>query len=141
MIPADRGLAALAGALADHLGDAQAASYIYARAILGDRAVFLPDGDCGHDPKGEAAAREFVESITVDCGHKATIAALRAVGEIVRRHTHQGLYAMTLHAGPDPERDCHLCRALVAAGVLTLGQIGASTRAALAAQEADHDLR
>ena len=40
----DNGLAALAAALVDHLGDAQAASYIYARAILGPRGVFLPEG-------------------------------------------------------------------------------------------------
>ena len=42
----DNGLAALATALVDHL---QAASYIYARAILGPRGVFLPDGLTGED--------------------------------------------------------------------------------------------
>ncbi len=57
---------------------------------------------------------------------------LRAVAEIVRRHTHHGRYAMTRYAGPDPEDDCHLCRALVAAGVLALDEIGEGTRAALA---------
>jgi hypothetical protein len=117
MIPADRGLAALAEALADHLGDAQAASYIYARAILGDRAVFLPDGDCGHDPKGEAAAREFVESITVDCGHKATIVALRAALDSVPNPTDRDTYE---EGWLDAMARC---------------------RAALAAQEADHDPR
>jgi len=40
----DNGRAALAAAMVDHLGDAQAASYIYARAILGERGVFLPEG-------------------------------------------------------------------------------------------------
>lgn len=58
-------------------------------------------------------------------------AALVAVAEIVRRHTHQGPRAMTYHAGENPEEDCGLCRALVAAGVLTLDGIGAGTRAAL----------
>jgi hypothetical protein len=38
---------------------------------------------------------------------------------------------MTYHAGENPEEDCGLCRALVAAGVLTLDGIGAGTRAAL----------
>ena len=51
--------------------------------------------------------------------------------EIVKRHTHQGIWAMTRFAGEAPEEDCHLCRALVAAGILTLDDIGAGTRARL----------
>lgn len=31
---------------------------------------------------------------------------LDAIVEIVKRHTHQGLYAMTRFAGPDPAHDC-----------------------------------
>ena len=67
---------------------------------------------------------------------EAEIARLLAAVEIVRRHTHQGLLAMTYHAGPDPENDCLLCRALVDAGVLTLDGIGAGTRAAILAERA-----
>lgn len=63
-----------------------------------------------------------------------------AVVQIVRQHTHQGLYAMTRFASAagtgagttTAEQDCLLCRALVAAGVLTLEGIGAGTRVALA---------
>jgi len=61
--------------------------------------------------------------------------ALDEVAAIVRRHTHQGMWAMTRFAGDNPEEDCLLCRALVAAGVLTLDEIGAGTRARLAGEE------
>lgn len=62
-----------------------------------------------------------------------TADALRDVARIMQRHTHQGIWVMSRFAGPDPEHDCLLCRALVAAGVLTLEDIGTGTRAALAA--------
>jgi hypothetical protein len=52
----------------------------WATAIL----AALPPDWCGHDPEGEAAARQFVESITVDCGHEAEIARLRAIEEAAR---------------------------------------------------------
>jgi hypothetical protein len=59
------------------------------------------------------------------------IAALGAVAEIMRRHTHDGRWAMSQYAGPDTNEDCHLCRALVDAGFLTLDGIGAGTRASI----------
>jgi hypothetical protein len=68
---------------------------------------------------------------------RATVERYEPVFDIVKRHTHQGAWAMTRHAGPDPENDCLLCRALVAAGVLTLDGIGAGTRRAILDAEAD----
>jgi hypothetical protein len=56
---------------------------------------------------------------------------LEAIVRRFHRHTHQGIWAMTRFAGPDPENDCHLCRDLVAAGELTLADIGSGTREAL----------
>jgi hypothetical protein len=63
---------------------------------------------------------------------------LREIAEIVKRHTHQGRWAMTRYAGDNPEDDCLLCRALVAAGVLTIDEIGSGTRAA-ATTGTDHE--
>lgn len=48
-----------------------------AAAILGERGVFLPEGLPVSE--GERAAREFVESITRDCGHEAEIERLRGL--------------------------------------------------------------
>jgi len=67
---------------------------------------------------------------------RVEVERLRAVADIMRRHSHTSDGAVVSRmAGADPERDCHLCRALVAAGVLTLDGIGAGTRAAIAAPE------
>lgn len=85
------------------------------------------------DPGSRWAATQALSALTgatPEAGSRE--AALRAVAEIVRRHTHWRQTAMTYHAGPDPEHDCLLCRALVDAGVLTLDGIGSGTRAALA---------
>lgn len=65
--------------------------------------------------------------------------ALDVIAEIVKRHTHQGIWAMTRFAGPDPENDCRLCRALVDAGILTIDQIGAGTAATYATPDASDD--
>jgi hypothetical protein len=78
----DNGLAALAAALVEHLGDAQAASYIYARAILGERGVFLPDG-LTDDRIGLLANMNRLAEANADYGAEidrqaATIATLRA---------------------------------------------------------------
>lgn len=95
-------------------------------------------GGCGHDVGWLRA------SIEAEVGDRTALLdaeivrlrGLREVAEIVRRHTHQDSRAMTYHAGPRPEEDCLLCRALVAADVLALGEIGAGTRTAILAERA-----
>ena len=87
----DNGLAALAAALVEHLGDAQAASYIYARAILGPRGVFLPDGVEG-----------FMVSVMADREHHlATIATLRAA---LKEAAH--VHHVTTHSSIAAFADC-----------------------------------
>ena len=87
----DNGLAALAAALVDHLGDAQAASYIYARAILGPRGVFLPDGtvpsDIGMSWVPTAAWEEQAATITALRAAPLDVRmVVQAINAVAKRH-------------------------------------------------------
>lgn len=59
---------------------------------------------------------------------------LRDIADLVKRHTHWEAHVLIYNLR-GPELGCLLCRALVAANVLTLDQIGSDTRAALARHE------
>jgi hypothetical protein len=118
MTPADRGLAALVDAL--HMagfGKPRSRRQVIAdfgereaAAILADRAVFLPDGDCGHEANLRAAYEiETSEGTSSNNAalraalmeRESTIAALRAaldekamrgrVGAVIDRWYHLGL--------------------------------------------------
>jgi len=100
----------------------------------------LADDQWRYDHNAEILDRlERIEAkIDADlAAEKKRVARLLAVTDLLRRHTHQGIWAMTAYAGPDPEHDCGLCRALVAADILTLDDIGSGTRAAILAETAD----
>lgn len=62
------------------------------------------------------------------------------VADLVKRHTHDGGNVL-IHNLRNIKDGCRLCRALVAAGVLTLDQIGADTRARISAQATEETPR
>lgn len=87
----------------------------------------------------EAEAPTWVADGVADALPKIEAAcadAMTDVSRIMKRHTHYGQppgpsWVMSRFAGRETQRYCLLCRALVAAGVLTVDDIGSGTRAAI----------
>lgn len=81
----------------------------------------------------EPFAKVCAERIAADLH----LEGLEEVAQIMRRHTHDENMAavVSYRSGLNPARDCRLCRALVAAEVLTLADIGAGTREAILRHE------
>jgi ferredoxin len=103
------------------------------------RVATAADGicDCGAAHRWDVDRQEFVPTHTTAPrpSEPDRTAALVEVANLLRRHTHNETSVISHRCGN--VNDCLLCRALVKAGVLTLDDIGSTTREAILAPTPD----